>query len=144
MNDIIFKTRIIWQNKIFYIWHLRTWQLGYLLLNTFQGFSRLHKYLLHLNVLFTVFFDFQPKTLKPKTVLYRRSYMNSVLASRQKTWMVFFIGTSDGELIKVCIKWYASHFFSNTGDCVLSCYSMFTLMMQFVLKTTGRFILNTS
>ncbi|KAI3366463.1 hypothetical protein L3Q82_000604 [Scortum barcoo] len=42
-----------------------------------------------------------PKTLKPQTVLFRQDYMSSVLAVRQKAWMVFFIGTADGQLIKV-------------------------------------------
>lgn len=43
----------------------------------------------------------QPKTLQPKKVLYRQNYMTSVLAVRQKAWMVFFVGTGDGQLIKV-------------------------------------------
>ncbi|XP_025755490.1 plexin-C1 isoform X1 [Oreochromis niloticus] len=38
--------------------------------------------------------------LKPKAVLFRHSYMTSVLAVRQRGWMVFFIGTGDGQLIK--------------------------------------------
>lgn len=46
----------------------------------------------------------QPKILKPKAVLFRHSYMTSVLAVRQRGWMVFFIGTGDGQLIKVCMK----------------------------------------
>ena len=48
----------------------------------------------------------QPKTkiLKPKKVLLRQNYMTSVLAVRHKSWMVFFIGTGDGQLIKVCNK----------------------------------------
>lgn len=46
----------------------------------------------------------QPKTLQPKKVLFRQNYMTSVLAVRQKAWMVFFIGTGDGQLIKVCAK----------------------------------------
>ena len=46
----------------------------------------------------------QPKTLKPKKVLFRQNYMTSVLAVRQKTWLVFFIGTGDGQLIKVRAK----------------------------------------
>ncbi|XP_059181459.1 plexin-C1-like isoform X1 [Centropristis striata] len=44
-----------------------------------------------------------PKTLKPKTVLFRQSYMTSVLAVRHKAWMVFFIGTGDGQLIKLAV-----------------------------------------
>ncbi|KAM8740467.1 plexin-C1-like [Acanthopagrus schlegelii] len=45
----------------------------------------------------------QPKTLKPKKVLFRQNYMTSVLAVRQKTWLVFFIGTGDGQLIKLAV-----------------------------------------
>ncbi|XP_068443123.1 plexin-C1-like [Clinocottus analis] len=44
-----------------------------------------------------------PKSLKPKAVLFRQSYMTSVLAVRQKAWMVFFIGTGDGQLIKLAV-----------------------------------------
>ncbi|KAF1372529.1 hypothetical protein PFLUV_G00266450 [Perca fluviatilis] len=42
-----------------------------------------------------------PKTLKPKAVLFRQKSMTSVLAVRHKAWMVFFIGTGDGQLIKM-------------------------------------------
>lgn len=49
----------------------------------------------------------QPKTLKPKAVLFRQKYMTSVLAVRQKAWVVFFIGTGDGQLIKVCGNTYS-------------------------------------
>ncbi|XP_026218353.1 plexin-C1-like [Anabas testudineus] len=42
-------------------------------------------------------------TLKPKSVLFRQSYMTSVLAVKQKTWMVFFIGTANGQLIKLAV-----------------------------------------
>ncbi|KAI3366468.1 hypothetical protein L3Q82_000601 [Scortum barcoo] len=45
----------------------------------------------------------EPKTLKPQTVLFRQDYMSSVLAVRQKAWMVFFIGTADGQLIKLAV-----------------------------------------
>ncbi|XP_072235193.1 plexin-C1 [Leuresthes tenuis] len=45
----------------------------------------------------------EPKTLKPKALLFRQSYMTSVLAVRQKAWMVFFIGTGDGQLIKLAV-----------------------------------------
>ncbi|KAL3976750.1 hypothetical protein ACER0C_020239 [Sarotherodon galilaeus] len=41
--------------------------------------------------------------LKPKAVLFRHSYMTSVLAVRQRGWMVFFIGTGDGQLIKLSV-----------------------------------------
>ncbi|XP_039456581.1 plexin-C1-like [Oreochromis aureus] len=44
-----------------------------------------------------------PKILKPKAVLFRHSYMTSVLAVRQRGWMVFFIGTGDGQLIKLSV-----------------------------------------
>ncbi|XP_038595232.1 plexin-C1-like [Micropterus salmoides] len=44
-----------------------------------------------------------PKPLKPKAMLIRQNYMTSVLAVRQKTWMVFFTGTGDGQLIKLAV-----------------------------------------
>ncbi|KAL7370720.1 hypothetical protein ABVT39_008897 [Epinephelus coioides] len=44
-----------------------------------------------------------PKTLKPKAVLLRQNNMTSVLAVTQKAWMVFFIGTGDGQLIKLAV-----------------------------------------
>ncbi|KAK2858797.1 hypothetical protein Q5P01_003417 [Channa striata] len=51
--------------------------------------------------------DFCPlatsKTLKPKAVLFRQKHMTSVLAVRQRSWMVFFIGTGDGQLIKLAV-----------------------------------------
>lgn len=37
-------------------------------------------------------------------VLFRQNYMTSVLAVRQKAWIVFFVGTGDGQLIQVCMK----------------------------------------
>ncbi|XP_008289342.1 plexin-C1-like, partial [Stegastes partitus] len=43
------------------------------------------------------------KTLKPKAVLFRQNNMTSVLAVRHKAWMVFFIGTADGQLIKLAV-----------------------------------------
>lgn len=46
----------------------------------------------------------QPKLLSPVRVLFRQEHMTSVLAVRQKAWMVFFIGTGDGQLIKVSRK----------------------------------------
>ncbi|KAF7658340.1 hypothetical protein LDENG_00013920 [Lucifuga dentata] len=45
----------------------------------------------------------QPKLLRPRAVLFRQSSMTSVLATRQKTWMVFFIGTRDGQVIKLSV-----------------------------------------
>ncbi|XP_053200175.1 plexin-C1 [Scomber japonicus] len=45
----------------------------------------------------------QPKTLKPKKTLFRQNYMTSVLAVRHKSWMVFFVGTGDGQLIKLAV-----------------------------------------
>ncbi|XP_042259791.1 plexin-C1 isoform X2 [Thunnus maccoyii] len=47
--------------------------------------------------------NFKPKTLKPKKVLLRQNYMTSVLAVRHKSWMVFFVGTGDGQLIKLAV-----------------------------------------
>ncbi|XP_040886352.1 plexin-C1 isoform X2 [Toxotes jaculatrix] len=44
-----------------------------------------------------------PKTLRPKAVLLRQNDMTSVLAVRQRAWMVFFIGTGDGQLIKLAV-----------------------------------------
>ncbi|XP_030576389.1 plexin-C1 [Archocentrus centrarchus] len=44
-----------------------------------------------------------PKSLKPKAVLLRSSSMTSVLAVRQRAWMVFFIGTGDGQIIKLAV-----------------------------------------
>ncbi|XP_039647716.1 plexin-C1-like [Perca fluviatilis] len=44
-----------------------------------------------------------PKTLKPTAVLFRQKSMTSVLAVRHKAWMVFFIGTGDGQLIKLAV-----------------------------------------
>ncbi|XP_023278776.1 plexin-C1-like [Seriola lalandi dorsalis] len=43
------------------------------------------------------------KTLKPEAVLFRQNHMTSVLAVRQKAWMVFFIGTGVGQLIKLAV-----------------------------------------
>ncbi|XP_043965071.1 uncharacterized protein LOC122826798 [Gambusia affinis] len=45
-----------------------------------------------------------PKNLKPKVVLLNHNDMTSVLAMKKKAWMVFFIGTADGLLMKVCRK----------------------------------------
>ncbi|XP_030576205.1 plexin-C1 [Archocentrus centrarchus] len=44
-----------------------------------------------------------PKILKPKAVLFRQRSMTSVLAVRQRGWTVFFIGTGDGQLIKLAV-----------------------------------------
>ncbi|XP_070709669.1 plexin-C1 [Pempheris klunzingeri] len=44
-----------------------------------------------------------PKTLSPKAVLFRQNNMTSVLAVRLKSWMVFIIGTGDGQLIKLAV-----------------------------------------
>ncbi|XP_037317283.2 plexin-C1 [Pungitius pungitius] len=44
-----------------------------------------------------------PKILEPMAVLFKQNYMTSVLAVRQKSWMVFFIGTEDGQLIKLSV-----------------------------------------
>ncbi|XP_029969065.1 plexin-C1-like [Salarias fasciatus] len=45
----------------------------------------------------------EPKILRPEAVLLRQSNMTSVLAVRQNSWMVFFIGTGDGQLIKLAV-----------------------------------------
>ncbi|XP_023206405.1 plexin-C1-like [Xiphophorus maculatus] len=42
-----------------------------------------------------------PKALKPHAVLSKKKYMSSVLAVKQDSWTVFFIGTTDGQLIKL-------------------------------------------
>ena len=39
--------------------------------------------------------------LHPEAVVFRYSSMTSVLAVRHNSWLVFFIGTGDGQLIKV-------------------------------------------
>ncbi|XP_023807906.1 plexin-C1 isoform X2 [Oryzias latipes] len=44
------------------------------------------------------------KSLTAETVLYKQNSMTSVLAVRQKTWMVFFVGTADGQLIKLVVS----------------------------------------
>ncbi|KAL3976696.1 endonuclease G, mitochondrial [Sarotherodon galilaeus] len=51
-----------------------------------------------------------PKILKPKAVIFRQSYMTSVLAVRQNAWMVFYIWTEDGLLIKLSVdrKYHAA------------------------------------
>lgn len=61
----------------------------------------------------------QAETLKPKAVLFRQKSMTSVLAVRHKAWMVFFIGTGDGQLMKVCItsdNYQCLEYFNNTDD----------------------------
>ncbi|XP_041834106.1 plexin-C1-like [Melanotaenia boesemani] len=45
----------------------------------------------------------EPKILKPNAVLFKQNHMTSVLAVRQRSWMVFFIGTGDGQLIKLVV-----------------------------------------
>ncbi|XP_028256676.1 plexin-C1 isoform X2 [Parambassis ranga] len=45
----------------------------------------------------------EPKTLKPEKVLFKQNDVTSVLAVRQRAWMVFFIGTGDGQLIKLAV-----------------------------------------
>ncbi|XP_039457497.1 plexin-C1-like isoform X1 [Oreochromis aureus] len=54
--------------------------------------------------------EVMPKILKPKAVIFRQSYMTSVLAVRQRGWMVFYIGTGDGQLIKLSVdrKYHAA------------------------------------
>ncbi|XP_014873595.1 plexin-C1-like [Poecilia latipinna] len=43
------------------------------------------------------------RLLKPKVVLLKQNFMSSVLAVRLNNWMVFFIGTADGQLIKLSV-----------------------------------------
>ncbi|XP_061570600.1 uncharacterized protein LOC133424167 [Cololabis saira] len=51
----------------------------------------------------------QLKTLRPKTVLFQQTFMTSVATVRQKAWMVFFIGTGDGQLIKLVVDKIYNH-----------------------------------
>ncbi|XP_058480254.1 plexin-C1 isoform X2 [Solea solea] len=44
-----------------------------------------------------------PVTREPVAVIFRQNNMTSVLAVRHKTWIVFFIGTRDGQLIKLAV-----------------------------------------
>ncbi|KAM3587782.1 uncharacterized protein V6R79_013766 [Siganus canaliculatus] len=44
-----------------------------------------------------------PQRLEPTKVLFRQNNMSSVLAVRQNSWMVFYIGTGDGQLIKLTV-----------------------------------------
>ncbi|KAM9328284.1 plexin-C1-like [Pholidichthys leucotaenia] len=44
-----------------------------------------------------------PKTLKPKAVISKQNNMTAVLAVKKRGWMVFFIGTGDGQLFKLAI-----------------------------------------
>ncbi|XP_024150394.2 plexin-C1 [Oryzias melastigma] len=46
----------------------------------------------------------QEKKRGGKTVLYKQNSMTSVLAVRQKNWIVFFVGTADGQLIKLVVS----------------------------------------
>ncbi|KAK5848791.1 hypothetical protein PBY51_008483 [Eleginops maclovinus] len=43
------------------------------------------------------------KTLTPKMLRFRQKHMTSVLAVREKAWIVFFIGTGDGQLMKLSV-----------------------------------------
>ncbi|XP_016516670.1 plexin-C1-like, partial [Poecilia formosa] len=43
------------------------------------------------------------RLLNPKVVLLKQNLMSSVLAVRLNNWMVFFIGTADGQLIKLSV-----------------------------------------
>ncbi|XP_037099104.1 plexin-C1 [Syngnathus acus] len=45
--------------------------------------------------------NFQAKVLQPLKVLFKQTSMTSVLASTHGAWMVFFVGTADGQLIKL-------------------------------------------
>ncbi|XP_034019275.1 plexin-C1 [Thalassophryne amazonica] len=43
------------------------------------------------------------KSLQPEIVLFKQIFMTSVLAVTHNSWMVFFIGTRDGQLIKLVV-----------------------------------------
>ncbi|XP_077356058.1 plexin-C1 [Festucalex cinctus] len=45
--------------------------------------------------------DTVPKVLQPLKVLFRQTSMTAVLATTQGAWMHFFVGTADGQLIKL-------------------------------------------
>ncbi|KAM3850134.1 plexin-C1-like [Diretmus argenteus] len=45
----------------------------------------------------------QPTSLRPTAVLFSHSNMTSVLAVKLRTWTVLFIGTGDGQLIKLAV-----------------------------------------
>ncbi|XP_036004964.1 plexin-C1 isoform X1 [Fundulus heteroclitus] len=45
----------------------------------------------------------EPVALKPKDLRFKKDHMSSVLALRLNDWIVFFIGTTDGELIKLAV-----------------------------------------
>ncbi|CAL9683001.1 unnamed protein product [Knipowitschia caucasica] len=45
----------------------------------------------------------QLKTVRPLKILLKQSHMNSVLALTHRSWMLFFIGTADGQLIKLVV-----------------------------------------
>ncbi|KAJ8006824.1 hypothetical protein DPEC_G00111230 [Dallia pectoralis] len=45
----------------------------------------------------------KPLVLKPLMVLFKYSSMTSVLVQRHNSWIVFFIGTEDGQLIKLAV-----------------------------------------
>ena len=42
-----------------------------------------------------------PITLRPRRVLLRHRFMTSVLAVKLNNWLIVFIGTGDGQLLKV-------------------------------------------
>ncbi|XP_045555769.1 plexin-C1 isoform X5 [Salmo salar] len=44
-----------------------------------------------------------PPDLQPEAVVFQYSSMTSVLAVRHNSWLVFFIGTGDGQLIKLAV-----------------------------------------
>ncbi|XP_016393713.1 uncharacterized protein LOC107728137 [Sinocyclocheilus rhinocerous] len=46
--------------------------------------------------------------LQPLSVVFKHSSMSAVAAVRSGSWIVLFIGTSDGQLIKICFIFYFS------------------------------------
>ncbi|KAK0132191.1 Plexin-C1 [Merluccius polli] len=45
----------------------------------------------------------EPSTLKPKRVLLKHRFMTSVLAVKMNKWLVVFVGTGDGQLLKLIV-----------------------------------------
>ncbi|KAK0135418.1 Plexin-C1 [Merluccius polli] len=45
----------------------------------------------------------EPVTLKPKRVLLKQRFMTSVLAVKLNKWLIVFVGTGDGQLLKLIV-----------------------------------------
>ncbi|KAK0153637.1 Plexin-C1 [Merluccius polli] len=45
----------------------------------------------------------EPSTLKPKRVLLKQRFMTSVLAVKLNKWLIVFVGTGDGQLLKLIV-----------------------------------------